>query len=164
MKETPLEIEGVFESIYAGFWVRLGSLFLDAICFIPVAFFVLFLNTLDKNMYYFTVAPLLAFGLWFSVYLPWKLGGTPGKLALDIVIIRIDGRPIGLKEAFLRNSVEFGLAVLHSLAMMIALMNVDVETYEGVGWLERPQFLASFSPILFTIYNWVSNGWTWSEF
>ncbi|GBD15979.1 hypothetical protein HRbin26_00874 [bacterium HR26] len=48
---------------------------------------------------------LLSFLIWLGYYTLFEglIGATPGKLALKLRVVRIDGRPIGLQEALLRN-------------------------------------------------------------
>lgn len=163
-KQTPLQIEGISESIYAGFWTRLGALLLDFIFILPVVFLVLYLNGLGKNMYFYTVIPNLIFGLWYHIYLPKQYGGTPGKLAVGISIIRLDGQPIDWKEAFLRHVVLFALTILSSIVMTSSLLAADEETFASLTWLQQSQYLMSLSPIFFKFYTWTSNIWIYSEF
>src|SRR5258706_3556529 len=124
-KETPLKIEGVSDSIYAGFWIRLGSLLLDFIIMIPVIFLTLFLNGLSKNAYYFTVLPNLTFHFWYSIYLVKKHGGTPGKLITGIKILKIDGTDVTWREAILRQIVAFSLTIFIASITIFALSQAD---------------------------------------
>lgn len=163
-KQTPLKVEGISEDLYAGFWIRLGSLLLDFIFIIPVAFLVLYLNGLGKNVYFYTVIPNLIFGLWYNVYLPKKYGGTPGKLAVGISIIRLNGQPIDWKEAILRHIVLFILTILSSIVMTSSLLVADEETFTSLSWLQQSQYLMSLSPIFYKFYTWTSNIWIYSEF
>ena len=163
-KQTPLQIEGISESLYAGFWTRLGSLLLDFIFIVPVVFLVLYLNGLGKNIYFCTIIPNLIFGLWYHVYLPKKYGGTPGKLVVGISIIRLDGQPIDWKEAILRHIVQFSLIILSSIVMTSSLLGADEETFTSLSWLQQSQYLMSLSPVFFKFYTWTSNIWIYSEF
>lgn len=163
-KQTPLKVEGISEDLYAGFWIRLGSLLLDFIFIIPVVFLVLYLNGLGKNVYFYTVIPNLIFGLWYNVYLPKKYGGTPGKLAVGISIIRLNGQPIDWKEAILRHIVLFILTILSSIVMTSSLLVADEETFTSLSWLQQSQYLMSLSPIFYKFYTWTSNIWIYSEF
>ena len=110
-KQTPLTIEGVNESIYAGFWIRFGSLLLDFVIIMPVIFLTLFLNGLSKNAYYFTVLPGLLFHFWYNIYLVKRNGGTPGKLIAGIRVLKIDGTEVTWREAFLRQIVTLALTI-----------------------------------------------------
>ena len=163
-KQTPLKIEGITDNLYAGFWIRLGSLLLDTLFMLPVIFLTLYLNGLGKNIYFYTLIPNLAFGLWYSIYLPKKYGGTPGKLVAGVKIIRLDGEAIGWKEAILRHSVLLALTILSSIWMTSCLLSADDETFKSLGWLQQTQYLMTLSPGFFKFYNWASNIWIYSEF
>jgi uncharacterized RDD family membrane protein YckC len=163
-KETPLQIQGISESLYAGFWTRLGSLFLDFIFILPVVSLVQYLNGLSKSIFFYTIVPNLLFSFWYNAYLPKKYGATPGKLLVGITIIKLDGQPIGWREAILRHIVLWGLTILASAIMMLTLMEADDETYTSLGWLQRSQYLMSLSPLFFKLYSWTSNIWIYSEF
>lgn len=163
-KQTPLQIAGISESLYAGFWTRLGSLLLDFIFILPVVFIIQYLNGLGKDIYYYTLIPNLLFAIWYNIYLPKKYGGTPGKLAVSITIVKLDGEPIDWNEAILRHIVLLTLALLASIVMIVTLMEADEETYTSLGWLQRSQYLMSLSPGFFKAYNWISNIWIYSEF
>lgn len=163
-KQTPLDIEGITDNLYAGFWIRLGSLLLDTLFMLPVIFLTLYLNGLGKNIYFYTLIPNLAFGLWYSIYLPKKYGRTPGKLVAGVKIIRLDGEAIGWKEAILRHSVLLALTILSSIWMTSCLLSADDETFKSLGWLEQTQYLMTLSPGFFKFYNWASNIWIYSEF
>jgi uncharacterized RDD family membrane protein YckC len=162
-KQTPLQIDGISESIYAGFWTRLGSLLLDFIFVLPFTFLVLYLNGLGKNIYFYTIIPILSFSLWYHIYLPKKYGGTPGKLVVGIRIIKLDGQSIGWKEAILRHIVSFALTILSSVSMIIGLLEADEEIFTRLSWLQQSQYLMSLSPILFKFNAWTSNIWFYSE-
>jgi len=163
-KQTPLQIEGISESLYAGFWTRLGSLLLDFIFILPVVFLIQYLNGLGKDIYYYTLIPNLLFAIWYHIYLPKKYGGTPGKLAVGITIVKLDGQPIDWKEAILRHIVLLILTLLASIIMIVTIMEADEETYTSLGWLERSQYLMTLSPGFFKFYNWTNNIWIYSEF
>jgi uncharacterized RDD family membrane protein YckC len=164
IKETPIQIDGINDNIYAGFWARLGSLFLDLIIVLPVIFLIQFLNGLGKNIFFMTIIPNILFALWYNIYLPKKYGGTPGKLIVGNKIIRLDGEPIQWKEAILRHIVMFALTILNVIVMTICLLKADDETFKSLGWLQRSQYLMSLSPLFFKLYTWISNIWIYSEF
>jgi uncharacterized RDD family membrane protein YckC len=162
-KKTPLTIDGINESIYAGFWTRLGSLLLDFLIMLPYVFLVLYLNGLSKNAYYFTFIPGLIFHFWFSIYLVKKYGGTPGKLIVGIKIIKLDGTDVTWREAILRQIVAFILTIFASLMTIYALSMADGEYYESLGWMQKQQYLFGLTPILFKFYTWTNNIWVYSE-
>jgi len=164
LREIPLKITGVSESIYAGFWSRFGAMLLDAIIITPVVFLIIFMNGLGKDIFWYTVIPHIFFSIWYHVYLPKTYGGTPGKLLINITIIRIDGAPIGWREAALRHIVDFTLMLLTLIVTMVALTEANEETYVSLGWMERTQYLKSLTPVSSSLLYWLSNIWGLSEF
>ena len=50
-QKTPLKLQRVSESIYAGFWIRLGSMFLDAFFLLPLTWLVGYLHRPDQGGY-----------------------------------------------------------------------------------------------------------------
>lgn len=106
--QTPLQIDGINDNIYAGFGTRLASLLLDIIILIPPSFAIIYLQGFGTNMYFYTIIPSLLFTVWYQVYLPKRYGGTPGKLIVGIKTIRINGKLIAWREAILRDSVILG--------------------------------------------------------
>jgi uncharacterized RDD family membrane protein YckC len=162
--QTPLEINGINESIYAGFWARFASFILDALIMLPLIFFILYLNGLGKNIFFYTLIPNLLFGLWYHIYLPKKYGGTPGKLIVGMKIIKLNGESIDWKEAILRHSVLLALTLFSIVMMTSCLISADETTFNSLGWLKRSEYLMTLSPMFFLIYTWVSNIWIYSEF
>ena len=162
--EMPFEIKGIRDNLYAGFWIRLGSLFLDIVFLMPIIFLAYYINSLNINMYFYTIVPNLIFGLWYNIYLPKKYGGTPGKLIAGIKIIKLDGTDIDWKEAFLRHSVLLAITLYSSILMIYCLMQADETIYMKLEWLEQTKYLMTLSPVFFLIYTWINNLWVYSEF
>lgn len=163
-KQTPLKIDGLHESLYAGFWIRLGSLLLDLLIISPVIFISLYINGLSKNAYFYTVIPILAFHFLYQIYLVRKNGGTPGKLIAGITILKTDGTAVTWREAILRHIVTFSMTIFVSIITIIALTQSDTEYYESLNWMNKQQYLMTLLPVYFSLYTWTSNIWTYSEF
>ena len=158
-----IQLEGITESIYGGFWLRLGALFLDLLITSPLMFLFLYLNHSEKNMYFYTISPYLLFQLWYNVYLPKKYGGTPGKLIAGIKIIRINGGAIGWKESVLRYCYYMVLMILSTLKMIICLSNADSVIYASLSWTKQTRYLTSISPQFSKFYMLSSLIWMFSE-
>lgn len=161
---VPLKINGIKEDIYAGFWLRVWAQILDAVFVLPVLFLLLYLNGLDKNMYFYTLIPSMVFMLWYNVYLPQKNGGTPGKVIAGLTIIRLDGNYIGWKEASLLYIVVFVLGFFNMVLMSFNLLKVDEVTLNGLDWLKQSKYVMSLSPSFFKITTWLTNLWVISEY
>lgn len=162
-KQTPLLINGIHENIYAGFWLRFGALLLDVIIMSPLIILYIFINGQSRNAYYFTFIVMLLISIGYNVYLVEKFGGTPGKLVTGIKIIRIDGKEIGWKEAFLRYSIDLAFIIFIGIITIKSNSLADDETFKSLGWLKRQEYLMSFSPILFKIHSWINNIWIYGE-
>lgn len=79
---------------YAGFWRRLAAYLIDAII-IGVIYWILI--SIIVGIVLVFVIPIVYFvGFW-----AW-LGQTPGKAALGVKIVRLDGTTIGIGTAILR--------------------------------------------------------------
>lgn len=163
MKEIPLTLEGTSNNIYAGFGPRLASILLDAIILMPIIWVILYLNSSSKEMFFYTIIPNMILNLWYNIYLPKKYGGTPGKLIMGMKILKLDGKDIGWKESFLRHSIVLALTIFNIILMTDAILKANQETYVNLSWIQQSQYLTSLSPVLFTVYLWLSNIWTWSE-
>lgn len=163
-KQTPLEIEGVSENIYAGFWIRVGSMLLEFLIQLPVVFLIMYLNSLSKNVYFYTFIPNFLILLLYHIYIPKKYGGTPGKLVVGLRILKIDGNYIGWKEAFLRHSVYLLLSLVSSIWMFFNILQADDKIYMNLNWLDQGKYLMSLSPDFNKFNIWASNTWIYSEF
>jgi uncharacterized RDD family membrane protein YckC len=160
-KMIPLEIEGINDNIYSGFWPRLGANLIDGLIFMPYSFLLLFINSFNKYAYLFTVIPNLLFIFWFDVYLPKKYAGTPGKLIVGIKIVKMDSSPIGWRESFLRSSINIVFSIINIITMIIAVLLVDDKIYSNLGWFQKTAYLSSiFKDNTIGILN---NVWVWSE-
>jgi len=148
---------------YAGFWYRLASLLLDAVVMMPLmtlsfwgsAQFRLF------DVYYFI--PGILFGLFYDVYLVRRFGGTPGKLLAGIRIRKLNGEPVGYREAFLRCLPEFILGTLTSIAVLIPVFHMTDTEYHSLSFVERTKRMTELEPSWYKPVQWIQNAWVWSE-
>jgi len=163
MKQTPLRIAGLNDDLYAGFGLRIASLLLDMIFFVPIGILTMGLNALSKDAFYYTMVPNLIFGIWYYIYLPKKYGGTPGKLLVGIKILKLDGHPIGWDEAVLRHVVLLTLQVFNVVITIMALSMADEAVYLKLSWFEKSAYLTALLPGYFRTYTLVSGIWVWSE-
>src|ERR1700745_3787029 len=87
---------------YGGFWVRFAAIWLDLLVMLPLLAVVFWASQQYRlfQVYYFV--PGTVFGLFYSVYLVRRFGGTPGKLIMRLRIRKVSGDPVGYREAMLR--------------------------------------------------------------
>ncbi|MCZ7649451.1 MAG: RDD family protein [Planctomycetota bacterium] len=148
---------------YAGFWPRLGSLLLDLVVMSPLIV-LSFWGTSQFRMfqvYYFL--PAILFGLFYSVYLVRRFGGTPGKLIVGIRIRKPDGEPIGYREAFLRFLPDFILGTLMSIAFIIAVFHMTDAEYKSLAFLDRTKRILELVPSWYSPLHWIQTAWVWGE-
>jgi len=161
-KIIPLEIEGINDKIYSGFWSRLGANLLDGLIILPVSLVFLFINSINLYAYFFTIIPDLILIFWYNIYLPKRYGGTPGKLIAGLKIVKLDSSSIGWKESVLRYSVNIIIIILNIAMMVIAIISADAEIYNDLDWLQQSQYLSGISGTIYII-TILSNIWVWSE-
>jgi uncharacterized RDD family membrane protein YckC len=100
--------EGAFNPTrmdYAGFWIRFWAVFIDgiisAVVMIPVMLLSLghwgFGSPAASGVAQLISLPV---GLIYQVFFLGKFGATPGKMALNIKVVRANGKPIGYGLAF----------------------------------------------------------------
>jgi len=162
-KQTPLQLDGIKESIYAGFWTRFGSLLMDFVIMIPVLVLTFYLYAINIRFYYYLFLPNLVLGLWYWVYLVKRYGGTPGKLIVGIRIIKLDGQAVTWREAFLRYVVNLIIAIFGIVVIFIAVSNIDETYYNSLTWLQKQAVIGTVNPLLFKVFSWTNNIWLYGE-
>lgn len=149
---------------YAGFWQRFGAYWLDVICWLPLTAVLFWLNEKSRLAHAVYFTPLLFIGAWYHIYLVKRYGGTPGKLLLNLRIVRTDGSAVGYKEAFLRHLPLLILGSLVSFSVVMASMNITDAEYFRLGWKERHLRLTELAPEWYGPVVVIQNIWVWSEF
>ena len=148
---------------YAGFGPRLAANLLDFVIMIPLialsfwgsSYFRLF------EVYYFL--PGIVFGLFFSVYLVRRYGGTPGKLLVGIRIRKLDGEPVGYREALLRYLPDTLLGILMSVGMILSVLHMSDAEYQSLSFMERSKRMVELAPSWQAPLQWIQMAWVWGE-
>jgi uncharacterized RDD family membrane protein YckC len=142
---------------YASFNQRAVALFLDG----------LILTTLGQLSFW----PLLGsqslliagqvvwtlFVAWYSIYGVARWGGTPGKLATKLRIVRLDGSPATLREAALRDAVRCVLSLVtlvESVDMIYAMPPLA-----GLGFLEAGKLMQEVQQARSVAFGWTLSQW-----
>jgi len=150
-------------SPYGGFWLRLGALLLDMLIFALLIVAVILL----KNQFRFFQVYYLPFGyaigLFYGVFLVKKYGGTPGKLIMGLRIMRVDGTPIGYREAVLRYLPGFVLGVFSSAALIMALLQMSDAEFAALSFGKRSVAIQKLEPSWAAVVHVLQQVWTWSE-
>ena len=97
----------------------------------------------------------------YPVYFLSRWRQTIGKMVARIKVMRQDGNPIAPRDAWLRSSVDTGLAAIYLAAAIPVLARWTRPDWSSLNWLDRVGELAKRNPI--TAHDWVSQAWLWSE-
>src|SRR5262245_38342808 len=127
--------------LYAGFWPRLGALLLDLLIILPLTALYFWGDAHYRLFNLYCLVPSTLFGLFYGVFLVRRFGGTPGKLITGIRIRKINGDPVGYREAFLRYFPEFILGLLIAVALLIPKVNMSDAEYEALSFMDRAKRL-----------------------
>jgi uncharacterized RDD family membrane protein YckC len=148
---------------YAGFWSRLGSLLLDALIMLPLGALALWADAQYRLFQVYYLLPETLCGLFFGVYLVRRFGGTPGKLIMGIRIRKLDGAPVGYREAFLRYLPNAILGLFTSIALLFPLFHMTDAEYLSLGFMGRARRIAELAPSWYKPLEIATSVWTWSE-
>jgi len=147
---------------YAGFWARLGSLLLDGIILLPLMPLMLWGEYCRLFWLYYTIPDSL-FRLFYSVYLVQRYGGTPGKLIMGIRIRKLNGDPVGYREALLRFFPDFIFGLLASTALIFAAFHISDAEYHSLSFHARNHLMHQLAPSWYKPLQRAAMLWTWSE-
>ncbi|MEL6867385.1 MAG: RDD family protein [Bacteroidota bacterium] len=162
--QIPIRLEGVRESVYAGFWVRFAANILDAIFLSPITFLFIYLASQGVLLYSIGYILGFVFSLWWGVYLVRHHGGSPGKLVMGLKIIRIDGMEVGWQAAILRSIVGLVFSLWDLLCVLFILVFlVDVAHFSELPFSAKQAYVQSFYPGLHEVITWISVIWAISE-
>jgi uncharacterized RDD family membrane protein YckC len=148
---------------YAGFGPRLASLLLDLVIILPLMPLTLWGSSKFRMFELYWLVPSILFGLFYYVYLVRRFGGTPGKLMVGIRIRKLDGSPVGYREAFLRSLPDLILSTLMSIAFILPLFQMSDAEYHSLAFSERTRRLMELAPVWYKPLQWIQTAWVWGE-
>ncbi len=131
---------------YAGFWVRSGAFLVDGLISLPLIFLYYYLLYFSWNTAVIIQIPYLFLWSAYNIYFLGRWGQTIGKMATRIKVTRLDGSPIGYKQAFLRHVVDFAFAIITKISFLVALFSVSKDAFEISVWKETSKLLSNASP------------------
>lgn len=161
MEFLPIISDG--KRVYAGFWKRFCAGWVDAFVLLPLAYFLIWLESFDKNIAILLVIPSTALFAVYHVYFNAHFGGALGKLAVGIRVAKPDGAKIGWLEAWKRSSVDIGFSLLMLCVEVWALTQVNGEQYSAAAFAKRMHLLRSYYPSWVYMVTIAQNVWIWSE-
>jgi uncharacterized RDD family membrane protein YckC len=148
---------------YAGFWPRLASALLDMVVMTPLMALLFWGSAQFRLFEVYNFLPGIVFSLLYSVYLVRRFGGTPGKLMVGIRIRKLDGEPVGYREAFLRQLPDFILSTLMSIAFIVSVFHMTDAEYHSLAFMERTKRMVELTPSWHRPLQWIQNVWSWGE-
>jgi uncharacterized RDD family membrane protein YckC len=153
--------QGASAPQYGGFWRRFAALWLDILVLSPVALIFVWLDAQTRYAQAYFVLPNLILGVFYHVYLVQRFGGTPGKLIMRLNITRLNGLPVGRKEAFLRYLPELVLSVWIGIGTAYASFDLT-DADQALSYMDRAQRRANLIPG-FGAIQVLNSIWVWSE-
>ncbi len=124
---------------------------------------MLVFNSLNLYNYFYTFVAFQILFLSYSIYLPVRYGATPGKRLMGLTILKIDGTPIGYREAFLKISPALAIGLLSFALQCYLISKADATTFNEMSWLKQNKYLQSFGsyfyyPFVVVLYGYyISN-------
>lgn len=148
---------------YGGFLKRLGAILIDLVFMLPLvpiywigaSHFRLF------QVYWIVICQL--FGLVFSVYLVKRFGGTPGKLAMNLRIRKVNLEPVTYREALLRYLPEAVLSLGAQLGIVLAVIHMTDAEYFSIKSNDRIKHLTELAPAWTSPLTIANTIWFWGE-
>lgn len=132
---------------YAGFWSRLGAGILDGLILMLMSPLTMWGENRYRLFDLYYLVPGLLIEFFFFVYLVKRFGGSPGKLMMKIGILKLDGDPVGYREAILRYLPAFIIGFLLSLANLVPYLRMSDAEYSSYSFMARSVHLQSLTPV-----------------
>jgi uncharacterized RDD family membrane protein YckC len=150
-KQLPVHLEGSYDSIYGNFGYRFAALLLDGIILAPVAIGTLFFNSLNLNNVYSSILVSNIINIFYHIYFPTRFGATPGKLALGLHILKMNGATITYSDAFRRYLPNLLLGLIAIINTLFAINKADAKVYNDLSWIKQSEYLQSMNSSMFYI-------------
>jgi uncharacterized RDD family membrane protein YckC len=148
---------------YAGFWPRAWAHLIDLLLWAP--FIALLFTVYNRSSTTVWILSGFAFGmigLAYPIYFHARWGQTVGKMVAKIKVTRLDGGPITLRHALLRNAVDVMLWVLYASSTIYVLAVWPEPEWVSISRADQRRLLVERNP-LFGTYDIVQQIWMWSE-
>src|SRR5690349_6236372 len=101
LDERPISDNYAQSVVYAGFWIRLGALFMDGLVLSPVLAAGYFNLLQWKSIPLLIIFTFIQIG--YSPFFEYHYGATLGKMALRLKVVNSAYQKINSTEALMRN-------------------------------------------------------------
>ncbi|MBI3856778.1 MAG: RDD family protein [Planctomycetes bacterium] len=152
------------EPRYGGFWIRLAALLLDLLILSPITLLNTWLLNFDRKIIYVALIPNLMVTIFYHILCVKILGGTPGKLLCGLRIVTTSFMPLGSKEAWLRYSMNLVLILLSTVWYVHAVEQMSDAEFLSLTFMEKSRRMRELGGSTWTLFYWLNQIWTWSEF
>ena len=144
---------------YGTVWQRTFGALIDDLLLLPLGLLILWLNHLSKTTALIDMVPMVAISLGYNIYCSGRFGQTVGMWLEGIRIVKVDGRAIGWREAWLRSSIRIIFDVPDTIAGFIALLSIPDTAYYGVDWWQQTLNLVKYYPWWYLILHRAGGIW-----
>jgi uncharacterized RDD family membrane protein YckC len=163
-KQLPVNLEGSFDSIYGNFGYRFAALLLDGIILSPMTIGFLFYNSLNLNNVFVGILVSNVINIFYHIYFPTRFGATPGKLALGLHILKMNGDAITYSDAFRRHLPNLLLGLIAIINTLFAVSKADANHYNDLSWIKQSEYLQSLNSNMFSIQMICINAFFFTSF
>jgi len=150
-KQLPVHLEGSYDSIYGNFGYRFAALLLDGIILAPISVGFFVFNSMDLNNVYAGILVSNVITIFYHIYFPARFGATPGKLALGLHILKMNGDDITYSDAFRRYLPNLLLGLIAIINTLFAVSKADAKVYNDLSWMKQSEYLQSMNSSMFYI-------------
>ncbi|HEU4776206.1 MAG TPA: RDD family protein [Telluria sp.] len=144
---------------YSGFWQRVGAYFIDALIVLPVTGIDYLFGGSTHLFPLYMLIPGQCIALFLHVFMVYKYGATPGKMALGLRVAMADGAPVTLPATLLRYSVLWLIGISSAIAIASAALKTHDATWSTLSYMQRSQELVANAPGWFVVVKFVSGAW-----
>jgi len=153
------EGSGTGHLVYSTFWTRLAAILLDALIAGVIGVCLSFVALMNTDMYYIITPLQIAFALFYHIYLVQAKGATPGKMVLNLKIIKTDGTAVDYQAALLRYLPSLLFTLASGLITLLAIASIDQDVYEDLTWMQKMMHLGTLNPQATKMAQYVY--WAW---
>jgi uncharacterized RDD family membrane protein YckC len=145
---------------YAGFTKRFLALLLDGILIIPLMVLMILFST--KSLLLFSFIQIISFctTIFLNIYLVKQYGGSPGKLIVNIKIVKKDGTEIGWKEAVLRNIIDLCFTISLNVILISLIISQKIP-FGTISYTDYVQIVQKEG--MYKFLNTIQSIWVWGE-
>jgi uncharacterized RDD family membrane protein YckC len=153
---TPAEI-GVLR--YSGFWQRVGAYLIDLLIVTPVTGLDYLFGASTHLFPLYMIIPSQCLALLLHVFMVYKYGATPGKMALGLRVAMADGRQVTLTATLLRYLPLWLIGIASAIALGSAALKTSDATWSTFSYMQRSQELLANVPGWFMAVTVLSQVW-----